>query len=376
MGKNLKRIVFSCLLSVSVCLNSYNAFSQTKEEYLESFINNVYSIMLERDSDEEGVEYWLNKIINGEIGILDFINQILDQDEFKNLEINSEDFIIKTYDLLMNREPDEEGFKYWLEKIGTTNDVNEKLNLISQMAHSEEFSTKINELEILLKKEIIEEDKEEVPEQLSDLDVFIKDAYTYILGRDGDEGGITYWKDQLQSKQKGALDLINEFITLEEFKSRNLTDKQFISSMYEVLFNRTADSGGLEYWNGIYNKDKSSKRMQSIVFNIADDEEFLNRIKNMDIILKKVNEELFYSEYLTKQNKIRGITTSQVTQIKKGMNFFDIIVKLGRTKNISNVKGINIAKYIVDGSKELYFIFSDLTATYNYDAIDILKSQK
>ncbi len=374
MSKKIKKIVFSCLLCVSVCLTSYNAFAQSREEYLESFLNNVYTIMLERDSDAEGIEYWLNKIVSEEIGILDFINQILDQDEFKNLQVTSEEFIIKTYNLLMDREPDEEGFKYWVEKIGTTNDVTQKLNLISQMAHSEEFSTKINDLNILLKKEVIEE--QEVPENLSDLDIFVYDAYKYILGRDGDKDGVTYWKDQLKSKQKGALDLINEFILLEEFKSRNLNDEQFISAVYEVLFNRPADNDGLKYWSKIYSKDKSLNRMRSIVFDIADNEEFLNRIKDMDIILKKLNEELFYSEYLTKQNKIRGITSSQVNEIKKGMNFFDIIMKLGRTKNTSNIKGINIAKYIVDGSKELYFIFSDLYANYNYNAIDILKSQK
>ena len=171
------------------------------------------------------------------------------------------------------------------------------------------------------------------------------------------------------------MNLINEFIKLDEFKSRNLSDRQFISEIYQVLFNREADSDGLNYWISLYQKDKTSQRMVNIVLNIADNTEFLDRIKGMNIIFKKIDLNLFYSELLTKQNKIRAINSSQLSEIKQGMTFFDIIVKLGRTRNVSNVEGVNVAKYIVDGSKEFYFIFSDPSAIYKFNPMDILNSQ-
>ncbi len=374
MGKKLKIFVLGCLMSASFCFGSRVSFAQSKDEYLENFLNNVYTIMLERDSDKEGVSYWIEKILNEEIGILDFLNQILDQDEFKNLDTTPEDFVTKTYSLLMNREPDEEGFNFWVDELKNSNDSTVKLNLINQMAHSEEFLNNINDLGIIFKKDSVEE--QQFIENENDLDVFVMDAYKYILNREADVDGLDYWKYKLESKEKGALDLINEFIQLDEFKSRNLNDEQFIGAIYEVLFNRTADDEGLKYWNKIYSKDKSSKRMQNIVFNIADDKEFLERIKSMDIILKKINDELFYSEYLNQKNNVRGINSSQLNEITKGMNFFDIIVKLGRTRDVSSVKGINIAKYIVDGAKPMYFIFSNPSSTYNYNAIDVFKAQK
>lgn len=376
MCKKLKLFVFGFLMSASFCLGSRVSFAQSKDEYLENFLNNVYTIMLERASDEEGVSYWIEKILNEEIGILDFLNQILDQDEFKNLNTTPEDFVTKTYNLLMNREPDEEGFNFWVDELKKSNDSTGKLNLINEMAHSEEFLNNINELEIIFKKEPVIEQQVVEDENENDLDVFVKDAYRHILNREIDNDGFIYWKSQLESKEKGALDLINEFIKLDEFKSRNLNDEQFIGAMYEVLFNRSADDEGLKYWNNIYSKDKSAKRMQNIVFNIADDKEFLQRVKSMNIILKKVDQELFYSEYLNYKNNIRGINSSQLNEITKGMSFFDIIVKLGRTRNVSSVKGINIAKYIVDGAKPMYFIFSNPSSTYNFNAIDVFKAQK
>ncbi len=354
---NIKKIIFGSLLSISICLGSAVSFAQTKEDYLDKFVGNIYGIIFNREADEEGKNYWINQVLDENIGVLDLLNQILDQPEFEELNISNEEFINKNYELLLNREADQEGFEYWSGILGDNTSKNERLSLINEMAHSEEFMGEINNLGILFKKYKQEPTVE--PEKRSDLDEFISDAYTYLLGRDYDYEGFNYWKNQLTSQSKGAIDLINEFIKLDEFKSRNLSDRQFISEIYQVLFNREADSDGLNYWISLYQKDKTSQRMVNIVLNIADNTEFLDRIKGMNIIFKKIDLNLFYSELLTKQNKIRAINSSQLSEIKQGMTFFDIIVKLGRTRNVSNVEGVNVAKYIVDGSKEFYFIFSD-----------------
>lgn len=375
MKRNLKKIVLGGLISLSLCAGGISPTAQTKEDFLNNFLNNVYTIMLNREADEEGKLYWEQKILNGETGILNFLNQMLEQKEFGELKISSQDFINKIYNLLMNREPEEEGFNYWTQRLGDESSHEQKLNLINEIAHSQEFMGKVNEYGILFKK-FEEKIPDEVVEELSDLDIFIKDAYEHILGRSSDGDGFNYWKTKLTSKEKGAIDLIENFISTDEFKSKKISDKQFIQLIYEVLFNRQADSDGLNYWNSIYQKDNSNSRMKNLVLNIADDKEFLNRIKGMNIILKKVDLTSFYSEMFSTKNNIRAITSTQLFEIKKGMSFFDIIVKLGRTKNISNVSGINIAKYIVDTSKEIYFVFSDPTASYNFDPMEILKSQK
>lgn len=369
MKKGIKKIILGGLISLSLSLNVLNVRAQTKEEFLNKFLDEVYTSVLNRESDDSKA-YWNDKILNGGIGILDFLNQILNQDELTNLKISSKELVGKIYKLLMDREPDEEGFDYWLKKLGDNPTNDQKLALINSMAGSEEFLSKINGLGLLLKN------NQDTEMETSDVDIFIKDAYKYLLGRDYDVDGLNFWRSQLTSKNKGAIDLINEFISLDEFKSRKLTDKEFISVLYEVLFDREVDSDGLEYWNSIYQKDKSSNRIKNIVLNIADDKEFLSRIKAMNVILKKVDTSLFYSELLTANNKIRGITSAQLSEVKKDMTFFDIIVKLGRTRDMSSVKGISIAKYIVDGSKEIYFIFSDLNATYGFNPMEVLKSQK
>ncbi len=374
MIKNIRKVIVGGFLSLSLCLGAVPALAGEKEDYLDTFLSNTYTIMLERESDAEGLNYWKDKILNEEIGILDFLNQILDQDEFSNIKISNTEFIKKNYQLLLNREPDSDGINYWTSKLSEIPSKEEKLGVINEMSHSEEFMGEMDRLSILFKKP--EPPKEEVVEVGDSIDVFIKDAYEFLFNRSYDEGGLNFWKQELSSQNKGAIDLINNFISQEEFKARNLSDKEFISAIYEVLFNRSVDNDGLEYWNNIYAKDKSSNMRANIVLEIADSEEFLERIENLNMIFKKIDINLFYSELLTKSNKIRGITSSDLSEIKKGMSFFDIIVKLGRTRDVSNVNSINVAKYIVDGSKEFYFIFSDPSATYKFNPIDVLKAQK
>lgn len=380
MKKGIKKIILSSFLSLSLFAGGIKVSAETKEEFLNGFLDNVYVIMLERESDEEGKKYWYDKIITEDTGILDFVNQILDQDEFENLNVSPEEFVKRNYTLLMNREPDEEGLNFWIGQIGNENTKEKKLQIINEMAHSQEFMNKINELGIVFKKFENsnsnvgnEENKPEVI--VTDMDIFISDAYEYILGRKYDIDGLEFWRKQLTSQEKGALDLINNFISTEEFKQRKLSDVEFIKAMYEVLFNRSADEEGLKYWNNIFSKDSSSSRNKNIAFNIADDSEFLTRIKEMNVILKKVDSKLFYSEYLTRKNKLRGISSKQLAEIKKGMTFFDIIVKLGRTRDMSSIRGVNIAKYIVDGSKQMYFIFTNPSDTYGFDPMEVFKAQ-
>ena len=100
---NIKKIIFGSLLSISICLGSAVSFAQTKEDYLDKFVGNIYGIIFNREADEEGKNYWINQVLDENIGVLDLLNQILDQPEFEELNISNEEFINKNYELLLNR---------------------------------------------------------------------------------------------------------------------------------------------------------------------------------------------------------------------------------------------------------------------------------
>jgi len=87
---------------------------------LEAFVENVYKAVYERVPDEEGFNWWIEKLSNQEQTACQFIGFVLlDAPEFKEkfADISNEAFVEKLYKVLFNREPDEEGLKYWIEQL-------------------------------------------------------------------------------------------------------------------------------------------------------------------------------------------------------------------------------------------------------------------
>jgi len=83
------------------------------------FVKGLFEFILGRDSDPEGLEYWVNELISGNvpgrrIGV-EFVNSA----EFKAMmdSLSPEELITVLYRGLLGREPDPEGFAYWVSEI-------------------------------------------------------------------------------------------------------------------------------------------------------------------------------------------------------------------------------------------------------------------
>ncbi len=77
---------------------------------------------------------------------------------------------------------------------------------------------------------------------------FVKRMYTVALGRDAEEAGVTNWVAALNAGTHDGAGIAEEFVLGEEFALRNLTDEQYVDTLYETFFNRAADEGGKELW--------------------------------------------------------------------------------------------------------------------------------
>lgn len=77
----------------------------------------------------------------------------------------------------------------------------------------------------------------------------VSQSYRVALQRDPDPGGLQHWVAAIQS---GAtrLGVLNAILASEEFASvhANLTDDEFLSSLYRSFFNRDPDAIGREDW--------------------------------------------------------------------------------------------------------------------------------
>ncbi len=83
---------------------------------------------------------------------------------------------------------------------------------------------------------------------LSNLKDFVSRMYTVALGREYDAVGLNGWVQQLIEETHDGAGLAREFVLGEEFALRNLSDQQYVDTLYTTFFNREADATGKELW--------------------------------------------------------------------------------------------------------------------------------
>ena len=110
----------------------------------------------------------------------------------------------------------------------------------------------------------------------------IMNAYIAFYGRPADAEGLQYWSGRLE--EEGGLNaVIDAFGNSAEFEDRfgSLDNTALVTNIYQQLFNRAPDEGGLAYYVG--ELDSGRKTLQSIALNVLygaqneDEEKLLNK---------------------------------------------------------------------------------------------------
>lgn len=78
---------------------------------------------------------------------------------------------------------------------------------------------------------------------------FVSKTYEVFLDRDvNDDVGIDYWSYLVRNHEKSLYDYMTSFISGEEFNSREVSDEEFLSMIYKILFNRDINEDEKIYW--------------------------------------------------------------------------------------------------------------------------------
>lgn len=82
----------------------------------------------------------------------------------------------------------------------------------------------------------------------TEINQFVIRFYEECLSRSPDSSDLAYWAEQLQNKTQTAKTLAKSLIFGVESDSENTTDDEFITILYQALFNRAPDTGGYNNW--------------------------------------------------------------------------------------------------------------------------------
>lgn len=86
-------------------------------EELEKFVTRLYELTLSRKPDQKGLDYWTNELFCERKTGADVSENFIFSKEFIEKDISNSDFINIMYRAFFDREPDEGGKKYWLNKL-------------------------------------------------------------------------------------------------------------------------------------------------------------------------------------------------------------------------------------------------------------------
>jgi hypothetical protein len=82
----------------------------------------------------------------------------------------------------------------------------------------------------------------------ADVQNFVIRLYDKVLGRTPDKSGLTYWASELINGKKTGATVAANVIFSSEYTKKNVSDEEFIKTLYRSMMGREADNGGLKSW--------------------------------------------------------------------------------------------------------------------------------
>lgn len=116
---------------VVVSIPKFTTLEETTD--LNEFIKDVYFNALNRNPDEVGFWYWVDKLSSKEISVDKFIKNLLNEDEFIKMRPSTKSKIEGLYNVIVNRTSDKEGLEFWISTYES----------LLNNGYSEEFAVKI-----------------------------------------------------------------------------------------------------------------------------------------------------------------------------------------------------------------------------------------
>lgn len=118
---------------------------------VQTFLYNVYKRAFLRDPDEGGYHYWIGELKSHRISSRDFLlNLLFAEKEFSELKYSTDKFIEILYSIVVDRDPDHEGLMYWINLYNNEALVNAsgdtfiaKRFIVDRMVNEAEFKNMV-----------------------------------------------------------------------------------------------------------------------------------------------------------------------------------------------------------------------------------------
>ena len=215
----------------------------------EGFVIRMYNIALNRNPDAKGLKSWTTQLNNRQKTAADIISAFFNSNEYKNSKKTSEQMVIDCYKAMLNRAPDAKGKADWAKKLDTGMTINA---VCKGIVGSQEFKNVCKTYGITPGTITIKNARDENYDRTA----FVYRLYTNCLGRTPDAAGLENWCKNLKNGTTGA-QAVKGFFTSKEFTSRKRTNRAFVETVYRTMLGRAGDAKGINSWTTQLSKGKT-----------------------------------------------------------------------------------------------------------------------
>lgn len=218
------------------------------------FVTRCYRLCMNRNGDVKGLNFWTDALINRGYSGSDIASSFLESQEFITKNVDDKTYINTLYSLLMDRSSDPSGQRYWgdLLSIGMS-----RRYILKCFVGADEFKSICQSSGILVGSLTSTESRDVNPELTRTVDRFYEST---LLRKPSTEDLNNWCRTLLDRTTIGRTFLIN-FMTSEEYTARNTSNQEFIMDLYQAAFNRMPSTKDVSFWTSCLNSGTSRKEL-------------------------------------------------------------------------------------------------------------------
>lgn len=220
---------------------------------VKAFVNRLYTLVFNRQPDEAGFNDWVDKLMSKQKTGNDTAFGFFFSDEMKNRNVSDDEFVELLYKVMMNRDSDPSGKAYWLNML--QNGVS-RLGVFNGFSGSTEFANICNSYGINRGTPSATEGRD----RNYGATLFVARLYTQALGRPYDVDGLNDWCNRIMDRTWSITDVSTTgFFESPEFRNKNLSNEEYVKVLYRTFMGREYDAPGLADWVGKLNSGEMDR---------------------------------------------------------------------------------------------------------------------
>ena len=210
------------------------------DDGVRGFVYRMYKTVLGREPEELGFNYWVRQLESGRATAAELVDGFFQSNEYKAKGKSNDEIVTDCYQAMMNRNPDEGGYNYWMERL----DVGMSSSAIcAGFVTSKEFKALAAQYGMRPGSITLKNARDRNFAWTS----FVYRLYADCLDRDPDTTGIEYWCQKLL-KGTGGAEVAAGFVFSNEYKNRLPSNEVYVMMLYRAILGREYEDEGLDFW--------------------------------------------------------------------------------------------------------------------------------